>query len=153
MSLLHDIPEGELVGLDTAAWIYQVEMHPTFFPVVEPFFRDRLGWGRNRAGSSLLTLGELLVQPLALGRADLADEYRSYFIPTATFAVWEATQQVVEEAAAFRVKYRLKMLDALLVASAVVNGATLFLCNDTGLRRERELKVLVVADYVTPATP
>jgi predicted nucleic acid-binding protein len=153
VNLLDDIPEGTLVGLDTAVWIYEVEGHAVFGPVVNPFFRDRLALGRNRAGSSLLSLGELLVQPLALGRADLANQYRSYFTPTANLLVWEATRTVVEEAAVLRAKYRLKMLDALLVASAVVNRATLFLCNDNGLRRVTEVKVLVVADYVGPATP
>lgn len=153
MSLLDDIPERELVGLDTAVWIYQVEAHPSFFPVVDPFFRDRLGQGRNPARSSLLSLGELLVQPLALGRADLANLYRSYFTPTPTFSVWEPTRQVVEDAAALRVKYGLKMLDALLVASAIVNRASIFLCNDNGLRRVTELKVLIVADYVSQTTP
>jgi predicted nucleic acid-binding protein len=153
VSLLADIPEGTLVGLDTAVWIYEVEGQASFGPVVNSFFRDRLALGLNRAGSSLLSLGELLVRPLALGRADLANQYRSYFTTTTNFVVWEATRQVVEEAAALRVKYRLKMMDALLVASAVVNGATLFLCNDNGLRRVSEVKVLVVADYVPPPPP
>jgi predicted nucleic acid-binding protein len=153
VNLLDDIPEGTLVGLDTAVWIYEVEGHASFGPVVNPFFRDRLAQGRNRAGSSLLTLGELLVHPLALGRGDLVNQYRSYFTATTNFVVWEATRQIVEDAAALRVKYRLKMMDALLVASAVANGATLFLCNDNGLRRVSELKVLVVADYVSLATP
>ncbi len=54
MSLLADVPEGVLVALDTVAWIYEVEAHPTFRPIIHPFFRDRLGTGRNPAGSSLL---------------------------------------------------------------------------------------------------
>jgi len=72
VTLLDDIPEGSLVALDTMVWIYEFEAHPVFGPIVHPFFRDRLDAGKNRAGSSLLTLGELLVQPLASGRADIA---------------------------------------------------------------------------------
>jgi hypothetical protein len=73
VGLLSDIPEGSLVALDTIVWIYEVEAHPTFGPIVHKFFRDGLDAGRNRAGSSLLTLGELLVQPLSCGRQDLAE--------------------------------------------------------------------------------
>lgn len=152
MSLLDDIPEGELVALDTAVWIYEVELHPSFGPVVNPFFRDRLAWGKNRAGSSFLTLAELLVQPLSLGRSDLANQYRSYFTASANFSVWEATRPVVEETAALRAKYRLRTIDALLVASAFVNGAGIFLCNDKGLRRVTEIKVLVLSDYLPSAS-
>ena len=57
-------------------WIYEFEAHPVFGPVVHPFFHDRLDAGKNQAGSSLLKLGELLVQPFASGRVDIADSYR-----------------------------------------------------------------------------
>lgn len=148
MNLLEDIPEGALVALDTMIWIYEFEAHPVFGPVVHPFFRDRLGTGRNRAGSSLLTLGELLVQPLAAGRSDIADQYRGLFAPAPGFSVWEVTRDVVEQAASLRAKYRTKMLDALHLASAIVNQAAIFLSNETDFRRVTELRVLVLADYV-----
>jgi predicted nucleic acid-binding protein len=148
VNLFDDIPEGTLVGLDTAAWIYEVEANPRFGPVIRPFFRDRLALGKNRAGSSLIALGELLVQPLAVGRADLVAEYRTYFRQSGKFSVWEVTREVVEKAAELRAKYRLKMIDALHVASAIVNRADSFVCNDHGLRRVSEVKVLVLGDYV-----
>jgi predicted nucleic acid-binding protein len=153
MILIDDIPEGALVGLDSMIWIYEVESDPVFGPVVRPFFQQRLSTGRNRAGSSLLLLGELLVRPLAQGRTDLVNRFRAAIIPSPGFLVWEATRDVVEQAAALRVKYRLKMLDALHVASAVVNRADFFLTNDEGLRRVNEVKVLILADYVTLMPP
>lgn len=120
-----------------------------FGPVVRSFFLDGLDAGRNRAGSSLLTLGELLVQPLSVGRQDLVDRYRRIFATGSGFTVWEVTREVVETAASLRAKYRLRMLDALHVASAMVNGAVIFVTNDEGLRRLNEIKVLVLADFVT----
>jgi hypothetical protein len=153
VNLLDAIPEGMLVGLDTAPWIYEVEAHPVFGPIVQPFFRDRLGAGKNPAGSSLLALGELLVQPLAVGRGDLANRYQAYFISAANWSVWEVSRDVVETAAALRAKYRLKMMDALHLASAVVNGAAFFLGNDDGLRKVTEVQVLVLKDYTAPVVP
>lgn len=149
MNLLDAIPEGALVALDTVVWIYEVEANPCFGPLVRSVFRDRLDTGRNRAGSSLLTLGELLVQPLSVGRMDLVTQYRSFFNTGPTFSVWDLTRPVVEEAAALRARYRLKMMDALHVASAIVNRADLFLSNDEGLRRVSEIRVLILADYAT----
>ncbi len=52
-----------MVGLDAAIWIYEFEANSTYGPIVHPFFRDRLDAGKNRFGSSLLTLAEVLVQP------------------------------------------------------------------------------------------
>src|SRR5262249_29219833 len=126
LSLLAAIPEGTLVALDTVILIYEVESNPVFGPVVHPFFHDRLNSGKNTAGSSLLALGELLVQPLALGRTDIADRYRMFFNAGPSFTTWDVTRAVVEEAARLRACYRLKMIDALHLATAITNHAALF---------------------------
>ena len=118
-----------------------------------PFFRDRLNAGKNHAGASVLTLGELLVKPLTLGRMDLVAAYQTTFSARPGFDVWEATRDVVEKAAELRAKYKFKMMDALHVASAIVNRADLFLTNDDGLRRVTEIKVLVLKGYLPGATP
>ena len=67
--------------------------------------------------------------------------------------MWDATRDVVERAAELRAKYRLKMMDALHVASAIVNRADLFLSNDDDLRRVTEIKVLLLKSYLPGATP
>jgi predicted nucleic acid-binding protein len=151
MSLLADIPEGCLVGLDTMIWIYETEGHPAFGPVAHPFFAQRLALGNNRAGSSLLTLGELLVQPLIAGQLSLIHRYRQQFTAAPNFTAWDITRDVVEQAAELRAKYRLKMLDALHLASAVMNRADLFLSNESAFRKVTEIKVLVLADYLPPS--
>ena len=153
MSLLDDIPEGVVVGLDTSVWIYEFEANPTYGPIVHPFFRDRLDVGKNRFGSSLLTLAEVLVQPIALGRTDLADRYRLAFQPRPGFEAWDVTRDVIERAAELRAKHRLKLADALHVAAAIVNRADLFLANDDKLRRITEIRVLALDDYLPGATP
>lgn len=150
MNLLDDLPANALVGLDTMVWIYELEDHPQFGSIVHSFFTDGLKTGRLQAGSSLLALGELLVRPLAAGRPEIADIYRGIFISGSGFFVWEITRAVVETAASLRAKYRLKMIDALHVASALVNGAGFFLSNDEELRHLTEIKVLHLGDYLSP---
>jgi predicted nucleic acid-binding protein len=153
MSLLDDIPEGALVGLDASIWIYEFEGNPTYGPIVHPFFRDRLDAGKNRCGSSLLTLAEVLVLPLALGRKSLADRYRAAFQPRPGFEAWEMTRDVIERKAELRAKYRLKTVDALHVAAAVLNRADLFLSNDDDLLRVTAIKVLALDRYLPGAAP
>ena len=153
MTLLDDIPEGALVGLDAAIWIYEFEANPKYGPIIHPFFRDRLDAGKNRFGASLVTLAEVLVQPIALGRKDLADRYRAAFLPRAGFEAWEMTRDVIERAAELRAKYRIKLVDALHLAAAILNRANLFLSNDDDLLRVTEIKVLVLDRYLPGATP
>ena len=143
MNLLDAIPHGGLVALDTMIWVYDSEAHPTYGPIVRPVF-SAIGSDRLRAGSSLMTLGELLVKPLALGRVDLADAYRRLFETGPGFVAWDVTRDVIEKAAAIRATHRLKMMDALHVATAIVHKADIFVTNDADLARVDEIRVLTL---------
>jgi predicted nucleic acid-binding protein len=153
LTLLDAIAEKELVALDTVIWIYVVEANPVFGPAANLFFSERLARGLNQAGSSLLALGELLVQPLSLGNLNVADKYRLYFSPRENWQVWEVTRNVVERAASLRAKYRLKLIDALHLATAIENQAQYFLTNDEGFRKVTEIKILILGDFVIPGSP
>ena len=143
MTLIDAIPHGGLAALDTMIWIDDSEAHPTYGPIVRPVFAA-IGSDRLRAGSSLLTLGEILVTPLAVGRGDLADAYRRLFATGPGFVAWDVTRGVIETAAAIRATHRLKMLDALHVATAIVNKADVFVTNDGDLARVHEIRVLTL---------
>jgi hypothetical protein len=152
MTILDAIPPGSLVALDTVAWICEFEANPVFGQVTNVLFRDGFGAGRFSASCSLLVLGELLVQPIAQGRPDLADRYRRIIVSGPDLTVWEVSREVLETAASLRARYWVKMLDAIHVSSAVVNGADCFITNDEGLRRIQEVRILILADYL-PETP
>ena len=49
-----------------------------------------------------------------------------------------------------RAKYRVRLLDAIHVASGLLNHANCFLTNDEGLRRIREIPIPVISDYAPP---
>ena len=151
MNILDAIPTGSLVALDSAVWIYEFEFHPIFGPITRTLFRDGFGKAVCRPACSLLVLGEVLVQPLAKSRTDVADQYRLIISSGADLTVWPIGQDVIEAAASLRAKYRIKMLDAIHVASAVVHRADVFVTNDDGLRRISEVPILVLSDYVPPS--
>ncbi len=152
MNILDAIPTGSLVALDTVVWIYEFEFHPIFGQVTRTLFRDGFGRSICHAACSLLVLGEVLVEPFAKARIDMADRYRLIISPGPDLTVWPIGYDVIETAASLRARYRIKMLDAIHVASAVVHRADVFVTNDGGLRRITEVPVLVLSDYV-PASP
>lgn len=61
MSLLDELPVGEIAGIDTAPLIYFIEGHAQYGPVVRPLFDDRIDQGLNRGVTSMVSLAEALV--------------------------------------------------------------------------------------------
>lgn len=73
MGLTEGLGRGP-IGLDTAVFIYYIEEHPRFLPLVEPVF-EGIGGGRWEAVTSGLTLLETLVVPYRSGDQGLAERY------------------------------------------------------------------------------
>ena len=71
MGLVKELGEGP-VALDTAPFIYLIEEHPQYLPIVRPVFKA-IAAGTLPAVTSGLTLLETLVQPYQVGNAVLAD--------------------------------------------------------------------------------
>ena len=90
------------MAIDTVTWIYEFETNPIFGPLTHEVFQNGFGTGHCRAGCSLLALGELLVQPLAAGRLDIADQYRRVIAPGPQLTVWDLSREVIETAAVLR---------------------------------------------------
>lgn len=61
MEWLRDL-RGTAVGLDTAPLIYFIEKHPTYLPLLLPFF-EAVDHGDIQVVTSTLTLTEVLVHP------------------------------------------------------------------------------------------
>ena len=75
MGLIREIGDGQL-ALDTVAFIYFIEEHPRFLPVLDPVFAA-IDEGRLPAFASSLTLLEVLVIPYRAGNVPLAERYGS----------------------------------------------------------------------------
>jgi predicted nucleic acid-binding protein len=150
MSLLDDLPAGAVVGIDSAVFIYFIEEHPRYEPVVSGLFEERLERGENQAITSVVTLAEVLVQPKRDERDDLAQEYRDFLTQGSSLLLVDITRPLAERGAALRAKHTIRLPDALQLAAALEHGATHFVTNDTRLRKVMELRVLVLEDYVQP---
>ena len=75
MGLIADLGSGP-VGVDTAIFIYFIEEHPRFLPLIEPFFQE-VASGRREVATSVLTLLEVLVIPYRSGDHVLAGRYET----------------------------------------------------------------------------
>jgi predicted nucleic acid-binding protein len=139
---------GSLVALDTAPLIDFIEEHPVYGPRVRSFFTTELSSGRLRAVTSVLTLSEVLVQPLACGRTDLVGRYEAFLSAGPGLSLVEIDRPIARLAAEIRAESSFRLPDALQIAAGLRHGATHFLCNDRRLKRTRRLTVLCLDEIV-----
>ena len=146
-TLADRLPSGAVVHFDTNALIYFVEHDGRFAPVLRPVF-ERIEAGEVRGISSTLTLTEVLVRPLKLGRQDLAREYRSILVSSRGFRLHSVDRQTAELGASIRANHRYKVPDAIQLATATLQEAALFVTNDAALRSFPDVEVAILSDLV-----
>jgi predicted nucleic acid-binding protein len=144
--LTEAIPRGTLVGVDTAAFIYQIECSPVYGEVVGPFFAA-LARREFRAVTSVISLMEISVRPLRLERPEVADDYEILLLTYPNLVVVDVDRSIARRAAELRAQYRLHPADSLQVATALTAGATIFLTNDRTIERVQGIRVVIIDNH------
>jgi predicted nucleic acid-binding protein len=146
------IAPGAVVALDTMLFIYQVEESPTYWPVVRPVFRD-VAAGRISAVTSVVSLLEVIVQPLRNAAIEVADQYEALLYAYPNLTLIDVNRAITRRAAELRATSRLRLPDAVQVATALDQGATYFLTNDYDLDSVSGIDVLLVDDFLPGGRP
>ena len=133
-----DLPDQALLLIDSAPIIYIVEDHPKLRPRFRPLFEAQAA-GRLRFAVTTITMIEVLAGPLQAGDDALARRYR------AVLALWQPVAldvEIAESAARLRASLRLKLADAIQVASALAINAAALVTHDRDFSRVRSLRVI-----------
>ena len=131
------------LAFDTAPIIYFVEANPTYDTLVTNIF-NRVAAGDLEGWTSVISLSEVLVQPIVSGRKDLQEQYRELLLNSANFHTLPITADVSETAARLRGTYGLRLPDAIQIAFAMNVGCEAIICNDRNMQRVTELKILIL---------
>jgi uncharacterized protein len=137
----------QLIGIDTSIFIYHVENVPRFAETANEVMEE-MERGAFAGVTSTITLLELAVKPLRLGRPDIADTYQTLIERFPNLILAELDRQTMRRAALLRASYGFRSPDALQLAASILHGATAFLTNDLRLRRMTEVEVLILDDFV-----
>lgn len=121
---------------DTNLFIYLIEERPRDLHEWVVRAREQMVAHGDQLVTSALTLGEILVQPLRLGRKDLVERYEDLIMGGAVVVPLDpsAARRYAEIRARFPA---VKPPDAVQLASAATHGVALFLTNDRRLERVR----------------
>jgi predicted nucleic acid-binding protein len=135
------------VLIDTSIWIYHFEQHPQFAAAAGKII-ESLEEGKFRGVASELTLLQLTVRPLQLGRQDVADDYEVLLDYFPNFELEPISRDILLEAAALRARQRLRTPDAIQIATGLRTGATLAVTNDEGWRNFPLIETVILSDLV-----
>jgi len=141
------LAKGKTVFLDTAPLIYFIEKNSRYHDLMRPVIAliDAL---ETHGITSTITLLEVLVHPLRHGNRRLADEYKAILLSSKGLLTFEISHSISERAALLRATYGLRTPDAIQFATAILHGADYFLTNDPALNKVKEVKVLILDDYL-----
>ena len=135
------LSEGVTVLVDTAPWIYLLEDHAEFAPRFLGLF-EAAERGQVQLALSTVTLAEVLTGPYKAGQTALAKRYEAAL---GAYQVVPLSAAVASLAAQLRVQYRLKLPDAVQLASALEIGAAALVTHDRDFSAVQGLPVLMGA--------
>ena len=140
------LPDGGPVYMDANAVIYSVERIEQYRALLEPMWQEARS-GRFTLASSEIIVLETLVKPLREGNTRLEMLFRS-ILEAAEVRLIPATLALWEQAARLRAETNLSTPDALHAATALQEGCTLFVTNDSAFRRVPGLPLVVLNDLL-----
>jgi predicted nucleic acid-binding protein len=137
------------IFFDTAPIIYYVQATPEFFAIVDEIF-TQLETKQFQAITSPVSLAECLVLPRRLGQVQLEQAFVELLTDTEEIEFIALDAAIGQIAADLRVRYNLKLPDALQIGAAISSQCDGFLTNDVQLKRVTELRVLVIGEMQDP---
>lgn len=147
MGLLNDLGDGP-VALDTSIFIYFIEEHPLYLPLVEPLF-EAIDAGELEAVTSSLTLLEVLVVPFRFSNGSLIDRYETLLTKSQGLRLVDLDRDFLRSVAQVRAATRAKTPDAMQLAAAMTAGCPVFLTNDDRIPSLPGLRALLLDDYLS----
>jgi predicted nucleic acid-binding protein len=129
------------IALDTNLFIYVFEQHPQFGEKAKAILEE-IENGTISAVASSVSLTEILVKPIREGNLTLEKQYKLLFSHFPNLSILPIDNVVAERAAYLRGKYNIKTPDALIVATALVANADLFITNDQRLEIVKEIQCI-----------
>jgi len=146
MGLVNEL-RGLRICIDTAPFIYFIEKNSKYLGLLRPFFAE-INAGKIDALTSTITLLEVLVLPFKTKNESLAERYRDILLYAEGLTTFEIFHEVSELSAKLRAKYSIRTPDAIQIAVGIIYGADAFLTNDSGLKKVKDIRVVILEDFL-----
>ena len=88
-----------------------------------------------------------------MGNESLAQEYREILLHAEGLTTYEIVHEASELSSKLRAKYAIRTPDAIQIAVGILYGAATFLTNDSELKKVKDIRVVILEDFLEKATP
>lgn len=149
MGVIEEVGRGP-VGLDTVVFIYFIQEHPQYLPLIEPLFAA-IDAGTVEGVTSSLTFLETLVVPYRVGNVPLGERYEALLTGSRGIRMLDLDRPLLRAAAQLRASLRVRTPDAIQLAAALAARCSAYLTNDRELPPVPGLKILQLQDYLPTA--
>lgn len=146
--LLAQLDEHQAIYIDTMVFIYLLEAHPRYGDLADAVLQV-VERGAANGFTSTLTIAELLTAPAQADDDKALRDYELYLTNFPNLSIMPLTIDAARWAARVRAATRLKMPDAIQIASAIECGADVIVGNDKRWRkRTGNLPFLMLDDFL-----
>jgi len=132
------LPQGATVMVDTAPFIYVLESHPQFADQFVGLF-EAAAAGDLTIALSTIALAEVLTGPFKAGQTALAKRFEKAL---SQYNVIPVSTPIAVLAAQLRAQYRLKLPDAIQLATGLDIGAAAFVTHDRDFSQVTGVEIL-----------
>jgi predicted nucleic acid-binding protein len=109
---------------------------------------DAVESGKILAGTSEITLAEVLVKPIEIGATDLVDGYERMMVSSASFEVLPVRRDILVNAAALRARRSsVRLPDAVHIATAQALSCGFFISDDRRIPTPESIRLLAVNPF------
>lgn len=134
------------VAIDSMCFIYHFEGNKLYGEIVKQIFLQ-LQKNKLSAVTSALTLAEILAFEKLQKDRILFEETKTRLRQTPNLEIIPVDGVISEIAAILKYKYSIALPDAIQVATGVASGQEVFITNDRGLQKVKEIKVVILDDF------
>lgn len=127
--------------VDSAPIIYVLEDHATLARRYVGIF-TRAAATQLEIAISTITVAEVLSGPARGGNEVLLEQYRAALSRGAGWRIVDVSEPIAVSAARFRAKHRLKLPDAIQLATAVSIGAYALVTHDRDFHGVKDVRIL-----------
>lgn len=145
--MVKEIPNKHIIGIDTMVFIYHLEDHPKFSSITEKLF-EAVEKGKYTAVTSYITLIEILVKPKRDGNLKAVSDYRDLLLTFPNLRFLSADLIISDLASTLRAKHSIKTPDAIQIATAITEGATIFITNDEQLKKVNDIEIILLKEWM-----
>src|SRR3989337_2078793 len=108
MGIKGAVKKHRRIMFDTAPIVYFIEEHKNYGKITDEIFKVIKDNPDYHAFSSVVTLTEVLTQPLRESKRDIVEKYRQFLLNSSNFVIYSIDPLIAEKAAELRAQYEIR---------------------------------------------